>query len=1295
MKRILDELNRDLSCCLLIDQPRLRRRLQGLAQAVGASTDDDIPAQLRARLAELQAEIQGSRTILEQRRTLPREWNYPEELPVSAQRDEIAAAIAAHQVIVLCGATGSGKSTQLPKICLQAGRGTSGMIGHTQPRRIAARSLAARIAGEMKLELGRQVGYKVRFGDHTRPETMVKLMTDGILLAELMHDRRLLAYDTLIIDEAHERSLNIDFLLGYLKQLLPRRPDLRLIITSATIEPERFARHFGGAPILEVSGRSYPVEIRYRPPGDGGNSARAEDDGVQQRILDAVDELSHHGPGDILIFLPGERQIRETAEALRKHHPPQTEIIPLYARLGTAEQGRIFRTSRARRIILATNIAETSLTVPGIHYVIDTGLARISRYSRRAKVQRLPIEPIARSSADQRAGRCGRVAPGVCIRLYAEEDYRARPAHTPPEILRTNLASVILQMLVLELGDIEQFPFIEPPDSRFISDGYKLLAELNALDDQRRLTDTGRKIARLPVDPRIGRMLLGGAAENCLAEMLIVCAALSLPDPRERPPDASQAADEKHRTFQDPRSDFLAYLKLWSEFEERSRHLSQNKLRKYCQEHFLSYRRLREWRDIQQQLHEHLVEMGFHLNQQPADYGQIHRALLAGLLGNVARLNEEREYAGAWGNKFVLFPGSALAKKPPKWIVAAALIETRRLYAHTAARVEPEWIERVAAHLVKRSHYDPFWDAGRGRVMAYERVSLHGLLLNPRRCVDFTRIDPVQARSIFIHGALLAAEDGVDAACLRHNRALIEEVRALEDRTRHRGLLVDDETLFRFYDERLPAGLADARSFAVWYKAGERAEPRLLFMDKAQLMRGAQPPDVDAQFPARLTMNGAEFSLRYRFEPGHPDDGVTLAVPLMMLNQVDGARAEWLVPGLLQEKLVAVIRSLPKVWRRRFVPATDFAAACADVLQAKMRGDLAAATGAELKRMTGVEVPREAWRPEEIPDHLRMNFHILGEAGEVLASGRDLARLRGALGDRARQSFTNSLHTEAAGRRIVSWDFGALPESAEYERGGTRIRGYPVLQDEGDAVSWRLCDDAARAQQINRGGVRRLILLAMSAKVKYLKKEMPGRNRMCACYLPLGTCGDLQEQLIEAAVDRTFLHGRPLPRSDADFRALLAEAGPALVATFNDLCQLASEILDAYHEIRLALSQACPAAWRPALEDMKEQLDKLVYSGFLRDTPPDWLRHYPRYLRAMRVRLDRLRDRPDKDAQGLAGIAPLWRKWLRQGGDGSEISVSGIPLRWLLEELRVSLFAQELKTVVPVSVQRVQRLWPD
>jgi ATP-dependent helicase HrpA len=1287
MNRSLAELHLELDSCLLIDRPRLRRRLHVMEQSLRKETDAEAPARLEARLASLRGEIHASRARVEQRRSQRPELSYPAELPVSAQRGDIAAAIAAHQVIVLCGATGSGKSTQLPKICLEAGRGVSGMIGHTQPRRIAARSLAARVASEMKVELGRQVGYKVRFGDHTRPETLIKLMTDGILLAELMHDRRLLAYDTLIIDEAHERSLNIDFLLGYLKRLLPQRPDLKLIITSATIDPERFARHFGAAPIIEVSGRTYPVEIRYRPPTN-----TAGDDALQTGILAAVDEVARDGPGDILVFLPGERHIREAAETLRKHHPPHTEIIPLYARLSAAEQGRIFRPGAGRRIVLATNVAETSLTVPGIRYVIDTGLARISRYSHRAKVQRLPVEPIARSAADQRAGRCGRTAPGICIRLYAEEDYLARPEHTPPEILRTNLASVILHMQVLQLGEIEQFPFLDPPDNRYISDGYKLLLELGALDGQRRLTDLGRKIAQLPVDPRIARMLLGGAAGHCLSETLVICAALSLPDPRERPVEAQQAADEKHRLWQDPRSDFLALLKLWAEFDRHFRHLSQNKLRKYCQEHFLSYRCLREWRDIHQQLHEQVLEMGFRLNTEPADYRAIHGALLTGLVGNVARLNEEREYAGAWNNRFVLFPGSALAKKPPQWIMAAALIETQRLYAHTCARIEPEWIEKAAGHLVKRSYYDPFWDERGRRVMAYERVTLYGLVINPRRRVDYTRVDPEEARAIFIRSALLGEETGMEADCLKHNRALIGEIRALEDRTRRRDLLADDEVLFRFYDERLPAGMADGRSFETWYRTARRAEPRLLYMDKALLLRGGAGTEGDELFPAQLAMNGVTFALQYKFVPGEEEDGVTLVVPLMMLNQVDGEQTEWLVPGLLQEKIIALIRSLPKSLRRRFVPATDFAAACVDALRPRRQGSLVAAVAWELQRMTGMEVSPETWHPEEIPAHLRMNFHVVDEKGAVLASGRDLSRLRGELGTRARQSWSSELRTELTGRRFTAWDFGPLPEAVEIERGGTRIKAYPVLHDDGDAVSWQLCDEADCAERLNRAGLRRLFLLALSARVKYLKKETPDVRAMCTHYLPLGNCGELQTQLIEATIDRVFLHDRPLPRDAQEFQRRLAEGGPAVITVFNELCRLVAAILASYHDLRRALAAHQAGA---AVADMKEQLEHLVYAGFIRETPPDWLRHYPRYLKAMTIRLEKLRTRPDKDAQSQAELAPLWRKWLQRAPEDSDHPAGQeMPVRWLLEELRVSLFAQELKTVVPVSVQRLQRQWP-
>ncbi|MGA7800572.1 MAG: ATP-dependent RNA helicase HrpA, partial [Gammaproteobacteria bacterium] len=916
----LAALAQDLPECMLADRGPFEKRLRALQRRArqGRAVDSG--------MKELSAAVARSRAVRERRLAALPVPQYPDALPVVLRREEIRSAIAAHQVVIVCGETGSGKTTQLPKICLELGRGVAGMIGHTQPRRIAARSLAARIAEELRSAVGRAVGYKVRFNDRVGQDSFIKVMTDGILLAETQGDRDLSQYDTLIIDEAHERSLNIDFLLGYLKQLLPRRPDLKVIITSATIDPERFSRHFDDAPVIEVSGRTYPVEIRYRGV-EGGTSDTGERD-LGQSVVDAVDELARAGSGDVLVFLPGEREIRETAERLRKHHPPHTEILPLYARLSAAQQNRVFQNHRGRRIVLATNVAETSLTVPGIRYVVDTGLARISRYSYRTKVQRLPIEPVSQASADQRAGRCGRVAAGICIRLYGEEDYQARVRYTEPEIRRTNLASVILQMLSLGLGDIERFSFIDPPDSRYVRDGFKLLHELGAVDGRERLTDLGRQLARLPVDPRLGRMLLAARDEHCLEEALVIVSALAVQDPRERPLDQQQAADEKHRLFSDPRSDFLGYLKLWQSYHEQQRHLSQNKLRKWCREHFLSFMRLRDWHDTHRQLKELATGMGMHLNQVAAEYDAVHRALLTGLLGNVAVKTDAREYTGARNLKLTIFPGSALARKGPKWIMAAELLETARRYAHTVAAVEPQWVERLAGGLVKRNYFEPHWEKRAAQVAAFETVSLYGLMLAARRRVNFGPIDPVLSRELFIRGALVQGDYQTKARFFAHNRALIEEIEGLEAKSRRRDLLVDEALLYRFYDERIPAGIYSGSAFERWRREAERARPGLLELTREHLMQHGAQGITQAQFPDHLEIGGLRLALSYHFEPGSDNDGVTATVPLAAVNQLAPEPFEWLVPGLLGEKVTLLIKSLPKGLRRHFVPAPQFADAC-------------------------------------------------------------------------------------------------------------------------------------------------------------------------------------------------------------------------------------------------------------------------------------------------------------------------------------------------------------------------------
>lgn len=1289
MKFDSNSLKEAISTCLSIDQPLLHKQLRSIERAQRRRQG----AKARADLMRLSEVIEVSRSRRERREKLRPQPQYPDELPICERRAEIADAIAAHQVVVICGETGSGKSTQLPKLCLELGRGASGMIGHTQPRRIAARSVAARLAEELNTEVGHVVGYKVRFSDRTHPDTYIKVVTDGMLLAELRQDPGLAAYDTLIIDEAHERSLNIDFLLGYLKQLLARRPELKLIITSATIDPERFSRHFDGAPVIEVSGRTYPVEVRYRPLGENGHAA--EEGRLQQGVLDAVDELSQLGAGDMLVFMPGERDIRETAESLRKHHPPHTEIVPLFARLSAAEQSRVFRPHDGRRIVIATNVAETSLTVPGIHYVIDAGTARISRYSHRSKVQRLPIERISQASADQRAGRCGRVAAGVCIRLYSETEYSSAPTFTDPEIQRTNLASVILEMKTLRLGEIEAFPFVDPPDRRYINDGYKVLHEIGALDERRQLTKIGRRLIRLPLDPRIARMVFGAVDYQCLSEVLVIAAGLSVQDPRERPLDAQQAADKAHREFEDTRSDFIGYLNIWDAFNECYRHLSQNKMRKWCSERFLSYRRMREWRDIHRQLKIQIGEIGMRENQQPSDYASLHKALLTGLLGNIALLQEGREYHGARGNKLRLFPGSALVQRLPKWIVAAEIIETSKLYAHTVARIEPQWIEEVGSHLLKRSCFDPHWDARSGRVTAFERATLYGILVQPKRRVDYSRCNPREAREIFIRRALVEGGWNGRAEFIPHNRGLIATVKQLEDKTRRNDIMSAPEVLYRFYDERVPEGISDVRRFERWYRQAANADAQLLHMTTDMLMRRDANEVTEAQYPATLNVDGMTFPLSYRFSPGEPDDGVTMTVPLAALNQVDATRAQWLVPGMLHEKIVALIKSLPKRLRRHFVPAADFADACWGALQAREdpeKTSLIDALTAHLRRMTGVAVPLAAWQVERLPGHLVMKFRIVDDSGACVAIGSDIALLQAELGERARSGFARQPANGIEREGVVDWDFGDLPRTIEVGRQGTAVKGFPALVDQRESISVAVFDNRERAEAQHRAGVRRLFGLAVADKIKYIRKNLPGMERMCLHYAPVGRCDELRDDLIDAAVDRVFVQGAELPRSERAFRERVEAGAPHLVSAANELCTLVDQVLTEYHGVKRRLSRPLSPLYLESISDMKDQLEHLVYAGFLIRTPARWLCHYPRYLKAMGARLDDLPERPARDKERGRQIGPFWEECKARMERAGHAPDAGLErFRWLLEEFRVSLFAQRLGTAEPVSAKRLER----
>ncbi len=1231
---------------------------------------------------------------------------FPEELPVNARRAEIAEAIERNQVVIVCGETGSGKTTQLPKICIELGRGAGGLIGHTQPRRIAARATATRIAQELKTELGRAVGFKIRFTDRVSPESYIKLMTDGILLAETQTDPRLAQYDTLIIDEAHERSLNIDFLLGYLKQLLPKRPDLKVIVTSATLDAERFSKHFEvngkAAPVIEVSGRLYPIELRYRPP--------AEDSGLPEAIVDAVDECHRGGPGDVLVFLPGEREIREAAEALRKHHfhapragGPGAEILPLFARQSAQEQQRVFSPCGARRIVLATNVAETSLTVPGIRYVVDAGLARIKRYSHRNKVEQLQVEDIAQSAANQRAGRCGRVMSGMCIRLYAEEDFARRPAYTDPEILRSSLAGVILRMKSLHLGAVEEFPFLDQPLPRMITDGYQLLSELGAVDDDRELTDTGRELAKLPLDPRIGRMILAARDEHCLREVLLIASALAVQDPRERPPEQAGAADQAHAKWRgneyDQRSEFLAYLKLWQAFDEVWAHESQRKQRDWCRKNFLNYLRMREWRDIHGQLHSLCAEHSWRENEQPATYEQIHRALLAGLLGNIGlRIEEEGNYLGARGIKFWPHPGSALAKKAGKWIVAAELVETTRLFARCLARIEPEWLEAVGAHLVKRHVFEPHWEKKGGQVRAWERGTLYGLMLYGRRPVAYSRIDPKLCRELFIRDGLVQGELAEDylrrARFLQHNQRLVRDIEQLEHKSRRPDVLVDEELIHAFYDAKIPAEVVDLASFEAWRKGAEQGNPKLLFLEREQLMRHEAAGVTSERFPNALEVHGARCALAYHFEPGAADDGVTLTVLVAALNQVPAVRCEWLVAGMLEQKALQLVKTLPQKYRHRLQPVDDFAAEFAAAGHDRDEPLLRALTRAVEDKLA-LKLPLDAFRPELLPVHLAMNFRVVDEHGRMLGQSRNLAELKQRFGAQIERTFAQAQVGEAEGELagLTSWSFGELPELLEVGVGGRKVVGFPALVDEGDTVALRAFDTPEKAREAHRAGLRRLFALELREQVKYIEKSLPGLRDMALAFMPFGTEAELKAQLVAATLERTCMMA-PLPTGAAAFAKRKEEGRGRIALVAQEIARLVGTILAEHGALqkKLAPLKAFPAV----VEDIKAQGAQLLRRDFILATPFERLAHFPRYLKAAQLRIDKLRADPARDERLAKEYALLAKPFERERLAALKSGAADPALedfRWLLEELRVALFAQELKTPVPVSVKRLQKVW--
>jgi ATP-dependent helicase HrpA len=1238
--------------------------------------------------------------------------HYPPELPISSHIDEIAAAIRDHQVVVVAGETGSGKTTQLPKVCLQLGRGIQGTIGHTQPRRLAARTVAERIAEELQVPLGGVVGWKVRFTDHSSDDTLVRLMTDGILLAEIQPDPLLRQYDTLIIDEAHERSLNIDFVLGYLKQLLPRRPDLKMIITSATIDPERFSRHFDGAPVIEVSGRTYPVEIRYRPLGSDGAGETADRDQIQA-ICDAVAELRSEGLGDILVFLSGEREIRDTRDALQALKLTDTEILPLYARLSAAEQHRVFEPpgtsarhtghqGATRRIVLATNVAETSLTVPGIRYVVDPGTARISRYSRRLKVQRLPIEPISQASATQRAGRCGRTAEGICIRLYSAEDFQSRPEFTDPEILRTHLASVILQMAALNLchsswGEVAAFPFIDPPDRRQVSDGVALLHELGALDEPStiRLTSIGRTLARLPLDPRLARMVVAAQQNGCLGEVLVIVAALSIQDPRERPTDAEAAADAQHARFTSKASDFLSLLNLWRYLDERQRILSSTQFRKLCRTEFLHYLRVREWQDLHGQLRRITRDLAMRHNAEPAGAQQVHVSLLAGLLSQIGLLDPAtRDYLGARGARFAIFLSSALFRALPRWVMVAELVETSRLWGRTVARIEPQWVEPLAGHLVKRSYSEPHWERRRGAAVAYEKVTLYGIPIVASRKVDYGRIDPELSRELFLRHALVEGDWETRHAFFHANRALLDDVEELEQRARRRDISVDDQTLFDFYDQRIPAEVSSARHFDSWWRKASRTNAGLLDFDPAMLIAGAGINESD--YPDLWPQSALRLHLSYQFTPGAQADGVTVHVPVQVINQIDPAPFTWQVPGLREELIVALLKSLPKPLRRQLVPVPDHAKA----LLARMTPysvPLLDALEREL-RHAGLPVRRADWRLDQVPDYLRLTFRV-HDGETTLAQGKDLAALTEEVQPHIRATLLVA-GGDLARQGMRSWDVGTLPRTYQHEQAGHLVTAYPALVDEGDTVGLALLPTEASQQRAMWAGTRRLLLLAMPGLIASARRTLDRQARLVLACNPDGDIKALLADCIDCAADALIAASGGPPSDEAGFLKLRNRAQAELADAIRAVITHVQRIVVLAHTIETRLGELTAPVLAPALADVRTQLAGLIGPGFVTATGARRLPDLARYLQAILRRLDKLPHNPGRDRDWMDRIDAVTQAYQRlrdelsdgfsdSFSDGFSDGSESQQIRWMIEELRVSYFAQELRTPYPISDKRI------
>ncbi|MFF0890310.1 ATP-dependent RNA helicase HrpA [Streptomyces sp. NPDC003456] len=1293
----------------LRDAHRLGRRLEG-ARKIRK------PEARAAVLAEIEAEVAKGEQRMATRRARVPEITYPEQLPVSQKKDDIAAAIRDHQVVIVAGETGSGKTTQIPKICMELGRGVRGMIGHTQPRRIAARTVAERVAEELNTPLGETVGWKVRFTDQVDPEaTFVKLMTDGILLAEIQTDRELRAYDTIIIDEAHERSLNIDFLLGYLAQLLPRRPDLKVVITSATIDPERFSRHFGDAPIIEVSGRTYPVEVRYRPllEEDGDDADRDQ----ITAIIDAVEELQKEGQGDILVFLSGEREIRDTADALTKKNYRFTEILPLYARLSHAEQHRVFQPHTGRRIVLATNVAETSLTVPGIKYVIDPGFARISRYSHRTKVQRLPIEPVSQASANQRKGRCGRTSDGICIRLYSEDDFDARPEFTDAEILRTNLASVILQMTAAGLGDIEKFPFIDPPDHRNIRDGVQLLQELGALDPaqkdpRKRLTDTGRKLAQLPVDPRLARMVLEADKNGCVREVMVIAAALSIQDPRERPADKQTQADQQHARFRDETSDFLAYLNLWRYLREQQKERGSSSFRRMCKQEYLNFLRIREWQDIYTQVRTVAKQMGIHLNEDDAPADRIHVSLLAGLLSHIGmkdvkdaggeggRGTAKNEYLGARNAKFAIFPGSALFKKPPRFVMSAELVETSRLWARVNAKIEPEWVEPLAQHLIKRTYSEPHWEKDQAAVMAYEKVTLYGVPVVAQRKINYGRIDPEASRELFIRNALVEGDWRTHHKFFSDNRRLLTEVEELEHRARRRDILVDDETLFDFYDRRIPEHVVSGAHFDSWWKRKRHEQPDFLDFEREMLINEKAGEVTKADYPDSWRQGNLKFRVTYQFEPGADADGVTVHIPLQVLNQVTDEGFDWQIPGLREELVTELIRSLPKPVRRNYVPAPNYAKAFLDKA-VPLQEPLTTTMARELRLMVGVPFEPADFDWSKVPDHLRITFRIVDERRRKLAEDKDLESLRLRLKPKARKALSQAAAATAERQGgeslertdLTDWTIGTLTRVFETRRAGQPVKAYPALVDDGDTVSVRLFDTEAEQAEAMWKGTRRLILRTIPVNpAKFASEKLTNAQKLALSANPHGTIQALFDDCAMAAADKLIGDFGGPAWDEESYRKLYDKVRAEIVdATVRTVGQV-QQVLAAWQACERRLKAVRSPALLPNLQDVRKQLDALVKPGFVTEAGLRRLPDLMRYLVAADRRLQQMPTNVQRDTTRMEKVHEMQDEYawlLEQMPQGRPVPSSVRDIRWMIEELRVSYFAHALGTAYPVSDKRI------